>query len=65
MLFFVPVFALDRVIPFSELALLSVLLGIVSALLLSPLRTATQALLERIYGGKSFLYYLRIAKIFR
>ena len=62
MLFFVPVFALDRVIPFSELALLSVLLGIVSALLLSPLRTATQALLERIYGGKSFLYYQELRK---
>ncbi len=62
MLFFVPVFALDRVIPFSKLALLSMLLGIVSALLLSPLRTATQALLERIYGGKSFLYYQELRK---
>ena len=62
MIFFVPVFALDRVIPFSELVLLSVLMGIVSALLLSPLRTATQTLLERIYGGKSFLYYQELRK---
>ncbi len=62
MFFFIPVFGLDRVIPFSELILLALSLGIVSSLFLSPLRTATQALLERIYGGKSFLYYQELRK---
>jgi two-component system NtrC family sensor kinase len=62
MFFFVPVFGLDQMIPFSELILLAVCLGIVSALFLAPLRTATQTLLERIYGGKSFLYYQELRK---
>jgi hypothetical protein len=41
---------------------MSVCLGIVSSLFLAPLRTATQALLERLYGGKSFLYYQELRK---
>jgi len=62
MFFFIPIFGLDRTIPFSELVLLALCLGIVSALFLAPLRTATQAMLERIYGGRSFLYYKELRK---
>jgi two-component system NtrC family sensor kinase len=62
MFFFVLVFKLERLIPFSELTLMSVCLGIASSLFLAPLRTATQALLERLYGGKSFLYYQELRK---
>ncbi len=62
MIFFITFFRLNQFVPVSELILLAVVLGIFSALLLAPLRTATQALLERIYGGKSFLYYQELRK---
>ena len=57
MLFFVFIFKLNRFVPNSILVPLALCLGICSAFLFGPLRTATQTFLERISGGKSFLYY--------
>ena len=55
--FFVPVFHLDRSIPFPRVLLLAVVLGFITSIVLSPLRTTTLSFLERIYGGKTFTYY--------
>ena len=62
MVFLVPVFGLGRFVPIPTLAFISICLGIASSLLLAPIRTATQTVLERIYGGKSFLYYNEMRK---
>ncbi|MEJ5183749.1 MAG: GNAT family N-acetyltransferase [Rectinemataceae bacterium] len=60
--FFTLVFNLDRLIPFPRLILIAFTLGIISSIVLSPLRSTTQALLERLYGGKSFQYYQGLRK---
>lgn len=57
LIFFVSVFRLNEREEMGLLVLVALTLGTVSALILSPLRTATQAMLERLYGGKSFQYY--------
>lgn len=57
MLFFIFLFKLDLYVPNSTLILLALCLGICSALIFGPLRTAMQTLLEHISGGRSFLYY--------
>lgn len=46
MVFFVLIFHLDNLVPVSELLLLAIIFGVISALFIAPLRTATQALLE-------------------
>jgi len=55
--FFVPVFHLDKSIPFARVLLLALVLGFITSIILSPLRTTTLSFLERIYGGKTFTYY--------
>jgi len=54
---FIPIFHLDRRVPFQQLTLISLILGIFSSVVLSPLRTTTLEFLERLYGGKTFTYY--------
>ena len=55
--FFVPVFHLDQSVPFERVLFLAIVLGFISSIILSPLRTTTLSFLERIYGGKTFTYY--------
>jgi PAS domain S-box-containing protein len=55
--FFLPIFHLEASIPFAKLLLLALVLGIISSVILSPLRTTTLSFLERLYGGKTFTYY--------
>lgn len=54
---FIPIFHLDQRVPFQQLTLISLILGIFSSVVLSPLRTTTLEFLERLYGGKTFTYY--------
>lgn len=55
--FFVPIFHLNDNIPFPRILLLALILGFITSIVLSPLRTTTLSFLERIYGGKTFTYY--------
>ena len=55
--FFVPVFHLNSSIPFPRVLLLAIILGFITSIVLSPLRTTTLSFLERMYGGKTFTYY--------
>jgi PAS domain S-box-containing protein len=55
--FFSLVFHLDRSIPFGRVLLLALVLGFITSIVLSPLRTTALSFLERIYGGKTFTYY--------
>lgn len=55
--FFLPVFHLNSSIPFPRLLLLALVLGLITSVILSPLRTTTLSFLERLYGGKTFTYY--------
>jgi two-component system NtrC family sensor kinase len=57
LILFIPVFKLDRRVPFSEVVGISVVLGLISSIILSPLRATTLSFLERVYGGKTFTYY--------
>ncbi len=54
---FLVVFHLERAIPFQNIFLLSLILGFISSVILSPLRNTTLMFLEKIYGGKTFNYY--------
>jgi PAS domain S-box-containing protein len=56
-LIFLGVFHLERSIPFRSIFLLSLFLGFISSVILSPLRSTTLVFLEKIYGGKTFSYY--------
>ena len=55
--FFVPVFHLDQSVPFERVLFLAIVLGFITSIILSPLRTTALSFLERIYGGKTFTYY--------
>jgi PAS domain S-box-containing protein len=55
--FFVPVFHLDKSIPFARVLFLALILGFITSIVLSPLRTTTLSFLERLYGGKTVTYY--------
>jgi len=55
--FFVPVFHINNAIPFPRVLLLALILGFITSIILSPLRTTTLSFLERLYGGKTFTYY--------
>jgi PAS domain S-box-containing protein len=55
--FFIPVFHLNGNTPVSRLLFLALILGFITSIVLSPLRTTTLSFLERIYGGKTFTYY--------
>lgn len=55
--FFIPIFHLERNIPFPKILLISLILGFIMSIVLSPMRTVTLSFIERIYGGKSVGYY--------
>lgn len=55
--FFLPIFHLEASIPFPRILLLAIVLGFITSIVLSPLRTTTLSFLERIYGGKTVTYY--------
>ncbi|TXT49833.1 MAG: multi-sensor signal transduction histidine kinase [Spirochaetes bacterium] len=54
---FIPIFKLDRQVPFQDIVGISVVLGFISSIILSPLRSTILGFLERVYGGKTFTYY--------
>ncbi|MDP2790355.1 MAG: histidine kinase N-terminal 7TM domain-containing protein, partial [Rectinemataceae bacterium] len=54
---FLPVFHLERSIPFRNIFLLSLVLGFISSVILTPLRNTTLVFMEKIYIGKTFHYY--------
>ncbi|MFZ2636316.1 MAG: GNAT family N-acetyltransferase [Rectinemataceae bacterium] len=51
------VFHLERSLPTQTLFLFAIIMGILSSVILSPIRNTTMNFLERIYGGKSVSYY--------
>ncbi|MCX7027316.1 MAG: GNAT family N-acetyltransferase [Spirochaetes bacterium] len=59
---FVVLFRLDGPLGFSKVVGISVILGLFSSLILSPLRTTILNFLERVYGGKTFTYYQSLRK---
>lgn len=52
--FFTIVFHLEDAIPFSKIMLVSIVLGFITSILSSPIRTTAAFFLERLYGGKTY-----------
>jgi len=53
---------LSKPLGFAKVVGISIILGLFSSLILSPLRTTLLGFLERVYGGKTFTYYQSLRK---
>jgi hypothetical protein len=61
-LIFLVVFRLQDALGFAKILGMSIVLGLFSSLILSPLRTTILNFLEKVYGGKTFTYYQSLRK---
>jgi signal transduction histidine kinase/ribosomal protein S18 acetylase RimI-like enzyme len=61
-LIFLVVFRLQDALGFTKILGMSIVLGLFSSLILSPLRTTILNFLEKVYGGKTFTYYQSLRK---
>ena len=59
---FIVLFRLQLSLGFPKVVGISIVLGLFSSLILSPLRTTILNFLERVYGGKTFTYYQSLRK---